>query len=269
MKLFVFTLLFLMATASPVFAQKSLAVMDLKAIGTDQSLAEAVSENLRTMLIHAGAFSVVERKQLEGVLSEYSLSQSGITDHQRAIEIGGLAEAALIMTGSINKMFSSYTINARLLDVKSGVCVLAQKVEIGSEAEFPRKIDELAAFFSSKSVPEANPLAPADIIGTYRVKGASYIGKLRIEKNREVYNTSWLIDNTETKEADQTFTGVGILHNNMLSVNYVEKDDPTNVGVAIYEILLNGERLRGLYSSVANARETGVLRFENGEKITE
>jgi len=263
----VFTLLFLMATASPVFAKQSLAVMDLRAIGTDQSLAEAVSENLRTMLILSGSFRVVERKQLEDILGEYKLSQSGITENQKYIEIGGLAEADLVMIGSITKMFSSYTINARLLDVKSGVSLLAQKVEIGSEAKFPKKIDELAAFFSSRQIPAAMPVAPADITGTYRVKGGDYVGRLQIEKNREVYNTSWHIDNSETKEADQSFTGIGILHNNMLSINYAERDKPTNTGVAIYEILLNGERLRGLYTSVANARDTGVLRFENGEKI--
>ncbi len=264
-----FILLFILAAASPGYAQKSLAVMDLKAIGTDQSLAEAVSENLRTMLIVSGAYQVVERKQLEDILAEYKLSQSGITENQQAIEIGGLAEAGLIMTGSITKMFANYTINARLLDVKSGVCLLAQKAEIVSEAEFPGKIDELAAFFSRNEKAVEGKAAPANITGTYGVKGSNYVGKLRIEKHREVYLTSWQIDNSETREADQTFTGVGILHNNMLSVSYAERDDKTNTGVAIYEILLNGERLRGLYTSFANARGSGELRFENGEKITE
>jgi len=265
----VFILLFILTAASPVYAQKSIAVMDLKAIGTDQSLAEAVSENLRTMLIVSGAYQVVERKHLEDILAEYKLSQSGVTENQQAIEIGGLAEAGLIMTGSITKMFSSYTINARLLDVKNGVCLLAQKVEIGSEAEFPRKIDELAAFFSRNEKAVEVPSAPPDITGAYRVKGGDYVGKLRIEKHRQAYLTSWNIDNSETREAAQTFSGVGILHNNILSVSYAELEDRTNTGVAIYEVLLNGERLRGLYTSFANARNTGETHFENGEKITE
>jgi len=76
-----------------------------------------------------------------------------------------------------------------------------------------------------------------------------------------------LLDNTQTNEPDQTLTGVGILHNNMLSVNYAENEDKTNIGVGIYEVLLDGKQLRGLYTSVNNANATGKLRFENGEKL--
>jgi TolB-like protein len=267
MKRLAFIILFLTAASSPAFSQESIAVMDLKAIGVSQSLAEAVSENLRTMLILSGAFRVVERDHLDAILGEYKLSQGGITDNHNAIAIGGLAEAGLIMVGSITKMFESYIINARLLNVKSGVSVLAQKVEIRSEAEFPKKIDELALFFSNKALAPSTSDGLPDITGTYRVKGSDYVGKLRVEKHREVYQVSWLIDNSETGEAEQSFAGVGILHNDTLSVNYSERDDKANTGVAIYDVHLNGERLRGLYTSVNNSKATGILRFENGEKI--
>ncbi|MFO7606504.1 MAG: CsgG/HfaB family protein [Desulfurivibrionaceae bacterium] len=271
MKRLLVILLFLMAVPSPALTQESIAVMDLRAIGVNQPLAEAVSENLRTMLILSGAFRVVERNQLEKILAEYKLSQGGITENRHAIEIGTLAEAGLIMIGSITRMFENYIINARLLDVKSGVSVLAQKVEIGSEAEFPGKIDQLAAFFSKKSVALSTPAPDTlpDITGTYRVKGSDYVGRLDIKKHKATYQTTWLIDNSETGEAEQSFTGVGILHNNMFSVHYSERDDPANRGVAIYDVLLNGEQLRGLYTSVENSTATGTLRFENGEKIKE
>lgn len=252
--------------STPSFSLESIAVMDLKAIGTDQSLAEAVSENLRTMLIVSGAFKVVERSQIEEILGEYKLAQGGLTDHH-AVRIGDMAEAGRILIGSITRMFNNYTINARLLDVKTGVCLLGQMVDIDSEADFPRKIDELAAFFSSKSLSADDGDGTPDISGTYQVKGSDYVGRLRISKHKETYQISWGIDNSETKEADQSFTGVGILHNNMLSVNYVEEGDKTNTGVAIYEVLLDGKRLRGLYTSIDNAKATGSLRFENGEKI--
>jgi len=266
MKRLLFVILFLTAASSPAFSQESIAIMDLKAIGVNQPLAEAVSENLRTMLIISGAFRVVERNQLKEILSEYKLSQGGITDNSNAIEIGGLAEANLIMIGSFTKMFESYIINARLLNVKSGVSVLAQKVEIHSEAEFPREIDELASFFSKKSIVASTPGGLPNITGTYLVKGADYVGKLRIKKHKEIYQVDWLIDNSETGEAEQSYTGVGILHNNMLSVNYSERDDKSDAGVAIYDVLLNGEQLRGLYASFEDST-TGILHFENGVKI--
>ncbi|MFO7605576.1 MAG: hypothetical protein R6W72_04665, partial [Desulfurivibrionaceae bacterium] len=69
MKRLLVILLFLMAAPSPAPARESIAVMDLRAIGVNQPLAEAVSENLRTMLILSGAFRVVERNQLEKILA--------------------------------------------------------------------------------------------------------------------------------------------------------------------------------------------------------
>lgn len=266
MKRLLFVILFLTAAASPAFSQESIAIMDLKAIGVKQSLAEAVSENLRTMLVMSGTFRVVERNQLKEILNEHKLALSGITENSNALEIGGLAEANLIMIGSITKMFESYVINARLLNVKSGASVLAQKVEIRSEANFPREIDELASFFSRKSIASSTPGGLPDITGTYLVKGSDYVGKLHIKKHNEVYQIDWLIDNSETGAAEQSYTGVGILHNNMLSVNYNEKDDKTDAGVAIYDVLLNGEQLRGLYAGTEDST-TGILHFENGVKI--
>lgn len=266
MKRILFIILFLVA-AAPVLAGETIAIMDLKPIGVSKSLAEAVSENIRTMLIISEAFQVVEREQLGKILAEHNLSQSGVTENQDAVKIGGLAESNLIMIGSITKMFDSYTINARLLNVKSGVCALAQKVAINSEAEFPGKIDELALFFSDKATIAATPTGTPDINGTYRVKGSDYVGKLHVEKQGEVYRINWLIDNSQTSETDQIFEGVGILHNNMLSVNYSERDDKMNTGVAIYDVHLNGKRIRGLYANVNESKTTGKLHFENGEKI--
>jgi TolB-like protein len=270
MKHLLFVILFLTSAAPPAYSQESIAIMDLKAIGVNQALAEAVSENLRTMLIISGAFQVVERNQLNEILNEHKLSLGGITDNSNAIEIGGLAEANLVMIGSITKMFESYIVNVRLLDVKSGVSVLARQVEMRSEADFPRAIDELASFFSKKSAVSSPPGTLPDITGTYLLKGGDYAGKLRIKKHKEIYHLDWQIDNSQTGAAEQSYRGVGILHNNMLSVNYNEKDAKnSDAGVAIYDVLLNGEQLRGLYASDEDWNTTGILHFENGVKVKE
>jgi TolB-like protein len=267
MRLVMYVAIFLAATVSSAFGQDSIAVMDLKPIGVSQTLAEAVSENLRTMLIVSGAYRVIERQQLEKILGEYKLSQAGVTENNAAVQLGGLAEANLVLVGSLARMFDSYGINARLIDVKSGECLLARQVEVGSEAQFPVKIDELALSLCNRTPATPPAGAPPDIVGVYRVKGADYVGKLRISKRNELYRVAWNIDNSATGEAPQSFSGVGILHNNMLAVNYGELDDKANVGVAIYDVQLNGERLRGLYSSVDNSNKTGMPHFENGEKI--
>jgi len=195
--------------SNPAFSLDTIAIMDLKAIAADQSLTEAVSENLRTMLIVSEAFKVVERSQLEKILKEYQLSQLGLTD-SHAIKIGGIAEATRILVGSLSKMSNVYTINARLLDVATGVCLLAHRVDIQSEAEFPRKIDNLARYFSNSSLIAKDTGEVPDIVGSYQVKGSDYTGVLHIDKHQETYRISWNIDNAQQFPEETDFPAFSI-----------------------------------------------------------
>jgi len=77
---FFITLIFLvLMTFSPAAAER-IAVLDLRPIGADPTLTLAVSENLRTMISQLNRFTVVERAQLDTILDEQRLEQTGITE---------------------------------------------------------------------------------------------------------------------------------------------------------------------------------------------
>ncbi|MBL0716679.1 MAG: hypothetical protein JJV89_01400 [Desulfosarcina sp.] len=242
-------------------AKEEIAIMDLKPIGVDVNLAAAVSENLRTMIIQTETYEVIERNQIKQILNEYKLSESGLTDEKKALKIGKIANVHKIIIGSINKIFTAYTINVRVLQVETGIIIKAKKIKIVSEANFPDKIDELALLVTESEKKKKCDTKTYNITGIYEVKGAKYNGSMEINKFNEIYTVSWLINNLDSKKIEK-FDGIGILNNKIFSVCY----KGANQGVASYEILLKGERIRGLYTHFESGKKKGKLKFENGIK---
>ena len=67
------------------------------------NLGYAAADELVTQLFGTGKFSLVERSQLDAVLAEQNLGQSGRVNPNQAAEIGRLLGVQLILTGSITK----------------------------------------------------------------------------------------------------------------------------------------------------------------------
>lgn len=67
------------------------------------NLGYAAADELVTQLFKTGQFSLVERSQLETILAEQDLGQSGRVNPAQAAEIGRLLGVQLVLTGSITK----------------------------------------------------------------------------------------------------------------------------------------------------------------------
>jgi TolB-like protein len=129
----------------------SLAVLDLEGKNVEQSKAEAVTDLLRTELFNTGSFKVVERQKVRQILDEQRFQSSGMTDTDRAAEIGRLLNVQKIMIGTVTQLGSTHIINTRIVDVQSGAVVLAEAIERrGGEEELPKAIAELATTISFK-----------------------------------------------------------------------------------------------------------------------
>jgi len=63
----------------------------------------AASDELTTQLVRSGAFSVVERAQLEEILSEQRLGMSGAVDSRTAARIGEILGVNYVLMGSITQ----------------------------------------------------------------------------------------------------------------------------------------------------------------------
>ncbi|MBU1564846.1 MAG: CsgG/HfaB family protein [Proteobacteria bacterium] len=104
----------------------TVAVLDFESIGSEEYLGKAVAEIMRTELVGADRFRVVERAQIKQALTEQALQVSGVIDTKSAVELGKMLGADLIIVGSVVKIGSAYTINSRMIDVKTGEAQLGR-----------------------------------------------------------------------------------------------------------------------------------------------
>jgi TolB-like protein len=124
----IFLMILILTQSAITEVKPTIAVLDFESVGSEEHLGKAVSEIMRTELIGTRKFRVVERSQINQALSEQKLQKSGIVDEKSAVEIGKLLGADLIIIGSVVKIGTAYTINSRMIDVKTGEATLGKNV---------------------------------------------------------------------------------------------------------------------------------------------
>jgi len=83
-------------------------------------LSKGIADMLISDVAGSGSVDVVERNNLNKILGEQQLSLTGLTDDNRAIEIGKLVSARKLIYGSFIIQGRSVVINARLTDTVTG-----------------------------------------------------------------------------------------------------------------------------------------------------
>jgi TolB-like protein len=102
-------------------AQLSVAVLDFDGIGISKDEARALSGRFGTefMAVSKGTYKVVERNQMGQILEEQGFQNTGIVSSEDAVKMGEALGADFIVSGSISKVGTLFSINARLLNVQS------------------------------------------------------------------------------------------------------------------------------------------------------
>ncbi len=93
------------------------------------NLGKIVSEILTTSFVNSESFKIIEREQLQKVTKEFELGQTGLIDTSSAKQIGSMLGADAIVTGSVIKMGRTLRLDARIIDVASGIILTAEKNE--------------------------------------------------------------------------------------------------------------------------------------------
>lgn len=151
----------LIITAYP---SEPIAVNELNHSGISRNEAIALSDALRTEIGKTDKYEVMERAQMESVLIEQGFQQSGACDASCAIEIGQLLAVKYIVLGNIGKVGKTYTLNIRLVDVRTG------KIIKDITENYKGSLDNLL----TKTV----PLAAKKLTGTYKSNKGLLIGSI-------------------------------------------------------------------------------------------
>lgn len=119
---------------------------------TEQSkLGQTLTEMLITAFIQTDKFNVMERVQLEKLLKEQSLSQTGAIDTETAVEVGRLSGLEGVIVGSISQLKSAIEADARLIDVETGKALTAANANVNSVDSMRGLASSLAQQLSAKA----------------------------------------------------------------------------------------------------------------------
>ena len=107
----------------------NIAVSNFKSDNLSESEINTLVDRLGLELFNTGKFRVIEREDIDLLLTEIELQQSGCTTDQCLIEIGQILGVDIIITGSINKLGTIYSANAKMIDVESGQIINMAKYD--------------------------------------------------------------------------------------------------------------------------------------------
>jgi len=120
---FLLTLLVSLLTAETL----NIAVNQLSGQNIDTQTLAILSERTRTEFIQTGAFTVIERAEMDAILHEMGIQQSGICDESSClVEVGQVLGVQQIVAGSVGKLNENfYTVSLRIIDVESSAILHA------------------------------------------------------------------------------------------------------------------------------------------------
>ncbi|MBI3553333.1 MAG: hypothetical protein HY077_12635 [Elusimicrobia bacterium] len=84
-----------------------------------------IAERLTTPLVRTGKVQAVERQLLDRIMGEHSLGRTGLLDQALVRRIGKVSAAEGIVTGSYVTVGRQVVVNARLIDVETGIIIAA------------------------------------------------------------------------------------------------------------------------------------------------
>jgi curli biogenesis system outer membrane secretion channel CsgG len=155
--LFIFVVFLLVAFCAQVFAQdltglkKRIAVINFEdKAGYGHNVGRGVADMLVTSLVESDKFIVIEREELDQILKEQGLGQTGLVTPQSAAKVGQLLGLQRIITGSVTEFGSKQdkvgggiggfnlgvstttarvAVDMRIIDVNTGEIVMAKSAD--------------------------------------------------------------------------------------------------------------------------------------------
>ncbi len=93
--------------------------------GRPTQLGKWLAEELTAIFFQRSQFTIVERSLLQQVLREQALAQTGVIEIAQAQTIGRAAGADAIVAGTLSALGNEIKVNARMIEVRSGVVLAA------------------------------------------------------------------------------------------------------------------------------------------------
>jgi formylglycine-generating enzyme required for sulfatase activity len=103
----------------------------------DKDIVRPLTESIRRELVMSGKYEVIDRGNMNKILSEQKLQLSGCVSGQCIVEAGQILGVGKIITGSVSKVGKTYYLTLSLINIETG------KIENISEDKCKCEIDDL------------------------------------------------------------------------------------------------------------------------------
>ncbi len=151
-------LLFLLASSYVLAQPAQIAVAVVAETGPNADYAQSLVEQA---LQKSGRFVLVERKRVEEVLKEVSLQQSGVTEQDRAVDIGRHLNVQQLVFLQTHRTGLEHQLTAKVIDVATNAILQVEAQNLGIQG---RDIKPAAAVLAHRLVARASLLRPVEMV---------------------------------------------------------------------------------------------------------
>lgn len=113
----------------------SIGIAPFVGAGALSRTAEQATHVFITTIVQSGLFQIVEREDINRIVAEVELNQSGLVDSANSLEIGKMTSMQLLLSGNLSNNGGRQRIDIKVVDIRSGNVILAEKMDGQLDAE--------------------------------------------------------------------------------------------------------------------------------------
>ena len=141
--------------------KQTVAILDFEGRGINQMEAATLTDRLMSEMVSTDAVIKVERNQMNEILQEQGLQQSGCTSSECAAEVGALLGVQNMVSGAFGKLGNTYTVDAKMFSVETGATIRSSSKTHKGDVDGLLVIIEVVAWELVGLQPPADLLARA------------------------------------------------------------------------------------------------------------
>ncbi len=133
---------------------KNLAILNLTSANEKlqkAGIGQTIAALLANSFSQSTIFKLVDREGLSKILKEQSLASTGAIAEEKAVKMGNLVGAELLLTGDISELGENIVVNLKVTDVETGALVIAKSFNLSRDEVIKEANTFIASTFQSAS----------------------------------------------------------------------------------------------------------------------
>ncbi|MEK6794017.1 MAG: CsgG/HfaB family protein [Spirochaetota bacterium] len=142
------------AAKKPVVKKVRVGVLDFKANSVAAMETTLVNDIFRNELVDSGKYDVLDRKNMQSIMSEQEFQQTGCTDSECAVKLGKMLNMEYMINGVLAKTSGKYFLSVEMISVESSKIEKTARVQFESMDKLEKAIVELVEGLTGEKKPE-------------------------------------------------------------------------------------------------------------------